>query len=84
MGEQYEKSGLTRREFCQRRSMAATTLDYWRRQLAGQPRLVKVEVVPGEPITHFTLRLTNGRRIEGSWRFADTELARLIRVAESA
>ena len=28
--------------------------------------------------------LGNGRRIASDWGFADTELARLIRVAESA
>ena len=32
----------------------------------------------------FTLSLANGRRIECGWGFADGELARLIRIAESA
>ena len=83
LGE-YGKSGLTRREFCERRGIPVPTLDYWRRQLGGKPRLVKVEVTPSEPGTHFTLALANGRRIESSWRFADAELARLIRIVESA
>jgi hypothetical protein len=89
--EEYAASGLTRREFCQQRGIALTTFDYWRRELAEKPRqqakrprLVKVEVANIEPAPQFTLSLANGRRIESSWRFADAELARLIRIAESA
>ena len=83
LGE-YENSGLTRREYCERGGLAVTTLDYWRRRHAAKPRLVKVKVAPDQPAAHFTLSLANGRRIESSWRFADHELARLIRIAESA
>ena len=89
--EQYESSGLTRREFCQRRGIALTTFDYWRREHAmkprkqeRRPRMVAVEVADAEAGPNFTLSLANGRRIECSWRFADAELARLIRIAESA
>ena len=82
--EEYEKSGVTRREFCQRRGMAVTTFDYWRRELGGKPKLVKVEVAAPEPATHFRLSLANGRGIESEWRFAEADLARLIRVVESA
>jgi hypothetical protein len=82
--EEYKKSGQTRREFCQRRGMALTTFDYWRRELAAQPKLVKVEVATGEPAAHFILVLANGRRIESSWRCGEEELARLIRIAERA
>ena len=82
--EEYDNSGLTRREFCQRRGLAVTTFDYWRRELAAKPKLVKVEVGAHEPGAQFTLALTNGRRIESSWQFGDAELARLIRIAESA
>jgi hypothetical protein len=32
----------------------------------------------------FVLTLANGRRIESGWEFSDGDLARLIRVAESA
>jgi hypothetical protein len=82
--EEYGKSGLTRREFCQRRDIALTTFDYWRREVAAKPKLVKVEVTASEPATRFTLSLANGRRIESSWQFGEAELARLIRIAESA
>ena len=92
MLEEYAASGLGRREFCQQRSVALTTFDYWRREhgvkagkQARRPRLVKVEVAASEAAGQgFTLNLANGRRIECSWRFADAELARLIRIAESA
>jgi len=32
MLEEYAASGLGRREFCQQRSIALTTFDYWRRE----------------------------------------------------
>jgi len=41
-------------------------------------------VAAGGPSPGFTLSLVNGRRIESGWRFAEAELARLIRVAEGA
>jgi hypothetical protein len=89
--EEYAASGLTRREFCRQRNIALTTFDYWRHEHAMKPRkqeprsrLVKVEVAHMEPAPQFTLSLANGRRIECSWRFGDAELARLIRIAESA
>lgn len=89
--EEYAASGLGRREFCQQRGITLTTFDYWRREHAGKarkqerrPRLVAVKVSNGEPAPHFALGLRNGRRIECSWQFAEAELARLIRIAESA
>jgi len=54
------------------------------RKPGKQPLLVKVEVAASEPRGQFLLSLANGRRIESSWQFADVELARLIRIAESA
>jgi hypothetical protein len=82
--EEFHSSGLTRREFCQRHHIAVTTLDYWRRAQSCPARLVEVEVATGGPAPSFTLSLANGRRIESGWRFAEAELARLIRVAEGA
>ena len=89
--EEYAAGGLSRREFCQQRGIALTTFDYWRRQHAAKPRkperrprLVAVKVAGAEPAADFRLSLRNGRRIECSWRFADAELTRLIRIAESA
>ena len=91
MLEEYKASGLSRQEFCQQRSIPLTTFDYWRREhgvKAGKkvrpPRMVKVEVTASEASGQFALSLANGRRIESSWRFAEAELARLIRIAESA
>ncbi len=89
--EEYAAGGLSRREFCQQRGIAWTAFDYWRRVHAGKPRkqegrprMVAVKVAHAEASPDFRLSLANGRRIECSWRFADAELARLIRVAESA
>ena len=89
--EEYAASGLKRREFCQQRGIVLTTFDYWRRVHAvklgkqeRRPRLVAVQVAHAERARDFALSLANGRRIECSWRFADVELARLIRIAERA
>ena len=84
--EEWKRSGQRRQEFCVAREMPLTTLDYWRRALAGKtkPKLVRVKIAREEPGTHFTLCLRNGRKIESSWRFGEAGLARLIRIAESA
>jgi hypothetical protein len=37
-----------------------------------------------QPSAGFALNLPNGRRIESGWSFADADLIRVIRVAESA
>ena len=48
-------------------------------------QLVRVKLeAAAEPDTGFVLMLGNGRRIASGWGFSDAELARLIRVAESA
>ena len=82
--EEFQNSGLTRADFCQGRGIPVTTFDYWRRVRSDKVGLVKVEVAASDAAPGFTLSLANGRRIESSWRFADAELARLIRIAESA
>jgi hypothetical protein len=90
MLEEYAASGLGRREFCQRRGIALTTFDYWRREQAvkprrqaRRPRMVAVKVANVESAASFSLSLANGRRIESSWRFAEADLERLIRAAEA-
>ena len=82
--EGFAKSGLTRREYCARHNIAMTTLDYWRRTQKGRkPKLVEVAIEPpAQGFGGFAVVLANGRRIESSWRFAEADLARAIRVAE--
>jgi len=87
--EGYQRSGLTRREYCQRAAIPVTTLDYYRRRThptAPVMRLTRVEVKPAAEHSQpdsFTLVLTNGRRIESGWGFQEPDLARLIRIAEA-
>ena len=85
----YERSGMTRREYCQRHGIPLTTLDYYRRRELErerrQARLVPVSIANPETrpaAGGFTVVLGNGRRIEGGWGFAEADLARLLRVAE--
>jgi hypothetical protein len=80
--EDYSKSGMTRREYCEKRKVSITTLDYWRRAQKSKPKLVEI-AVETQPDTGFVLALANGRRIESSWKFAEADLLRLIRAAEA-
>ena len=84
--DDFEQSGLSRRQYCERNNLPLTTLDYWRWQKAkvARPRLVEVAVEEPASCGGFRLTLANGRRIEGPWKFQEVDLARLIRVAESA
>jgi transposase-like protein len=79
--EGYAASGMTRREYCAKHGIAVSTLDYWRSK--RKPKLARVEIAPQQCGPGFTLTLANGRRIESSWRFAEGDLERLIRTAES-
>jgi transposase-like protein len=81
--EQYRRSGLSRREFAERNRIGRSTLDYWRRKY-DSPQLVEVTLEHKITPANFTIVLANARRIETSGQFTDAELARLIRVAESA
>ena len=86
---EYERSGLSRRSFCERTGVAVSTLDYWRRQVRerNRARIVPVKIEAAEPATRegrgagFQLRLPNGVRIESEWDFPEQALARLLRLA---
>jgi hypothetical protein len=84
--EQYRTSGLTQIAYCEQTGMVLSTLGRYLRQGSGaEQRLIPVNVESApEPGTGFALVLGNGRRIESGWRFGETALARLIRVAEGA
>jgi hypothetical protein len=84
--EEFEGSGLPRRQFCEQKNIPLTTLDYWRwkKNRATKPRLVEVAVDSKETALAFHVVLANRRRIEGAWNFREDDLARLIRVVEGA
>jgi hypothetical protein len=84
--EQFRTSGLSQIEYCRQTGMVLSTLGrYLRRTNDPEQQLVRVKLeAPSEPGTGFVLMLGNGRRIASGWGFGDAELARLIRVAESA
>ena len=84
--EKYEASGLTQIEYCRRTGMVLSTLGrYLRRRSKQEQQLIRVEVESArEQLAGFVLVLANGRRIETGWVFGDADLARVIRVAESA
>jgi hypothetical protein len=81
----FQASGMTQIDYARRSGVALSTFHrYVRRHRGKGQRLVRVRVaaIPGAD-RGFVLVLGNGRRIESSWRFGDTDLARLIRVAEA-
>jgi hypothetical protein len=84
--ERYRASGLSQLEYCRQTGTVLSTLGrYLRRGQRPKQPLVRVKVeAPPEPGTGFVLMLGNGRRIASNWGFEDAELARLIRVTESA
>ncbi len=81
----FEASGRTRTDYCRDTGLALSTLGrYLKRRSAGGQRLVRVKLEPArQEVTGFALVLCNGRRIESGWKFAEGELARLIRIAEA-
>ena len=83
IAEGFSKSGMTRREYCDKHNIGIATLDYWRRVGRKQkPTLVPVAIEEARPLTGFALVLANGRRIESSWNFIAADLEKLIRVVE--
>jgi hypothetical protein len=85
----YERSGLTRQQYCARQGIAASTLDYYRRRTAAQPALAHVKLTGAEPNPQplaktFALILVRGRRIETSWPCDEQQLTQLIRIVEAA
>ena len=84
--EQYRASELTQTEYCRQTGTVLSTLGRYLRECnRSKQRLVRVKLEgSAEPSTGFMLMLGNGRRIASDWAFKDTELARLIRIAETA
>jgi len=83
---EYERSGLTRRAYCEQIGIPVSTFDYYRRRQieAGNRELVPVRIA--EPVKHsrFTVVLANGRQVKSGWEFGAEDLVRLIRVLERA
>ena len=82
--EAYERSGLTRSQFCQQIGIPTTTFDYYRRRQTKQRRstLLPVKVLSEVNSAGFTIVLRNGRRIESRWEFPESALSRLVQTLE--
>jgi hypothetical protein len=83
--ERYRASGLSQMEYCRQTGTVLSTLGRYLRQIdRPEQQLVRVKVeAPPEPGTGFVLTLGNGRPSPAAGD-SGIELARLIRVAESA
>jgi len=88
----FERSGLSRREYCERNGIALPTLDWYRRRVQASRNAanlvpVKIKTAPpanGSAKDGFTLTLVNGCRIETGWNFDESHLTQLIRIAGTA
>ena len=81
----YERSGLTQREFARQRQLKLTTFQYWlyRRVRPSSGSLVEVEGPsdnPGEAPTHYRLEFPGGRALSFSGTVRPEELEQLCRL----
>jgi hypothetical protein len=87
----YQRSGMTRGQYCTKHGIAVSTLDYYRHRLRNAPKQSLVEVKlndhecsPTKTHQSFTLVLAQGRRIETTWPCDKQQLTQLIRIVEAA
>jgi hypothetical protein len=59
----FAKSGMRRREYCEKNNIGMSTLDYWRRTQKSKPRLVEVTVATGDGIRARAGQRTAHRRL---------------------
>jgi|SRR5688572_3221602 transposase-like protein len=82
--QQYEASGMTQAEYCRQAGVSLSSLQRYMQKRDNGQRMVRVRLQPApERSGRFALVLANGRRIESDWQFGESDLARLIRVAET-
>jgi hypothetical protein len=88
---EYQTSGMSRLEFCQKHVLSPATLARYRKRQqvvqAEEPqvgRWVRVEVAGSQPISPRALAvvLSSGRRIEVGYGFDAPTLARLVELLE--
>ena len=89
--QEWERSGLSMREFCARRGLSAATLSWWRQELAGRGeghrgervQLVEISAAGGTTGNSFAIELRNGLRLQVPTRFDAGALKELLGVLGS-
>jgi hypothetical protein len=84
---EYEASGLSRREYCLRKGLAAGLFDYQRQKYLKRqrPEFVRVELATGHEESaerRIRMELGNGRRLSVDWDGGEETLARVVRAME--
>jgi transposase-like protein len=85
IAEQYERSGLSRRAFCERKGIKKSSLDYWRRRVGEvQPAFVEVKVAE-RPVPQAVLQVLVGEkyRIQVHGAFDSELFTHVVRTLES-
>jgi len=85
--ERFHTSGMKRLEYSRQIGVGKSTLDRWIQRHGNQRHFIKVNIKqakqPAAADRGFILVLANGRRIEAGWQYGDSDLTRLIRIAEA-
>ena len=91
--QEWNKSGLTRIQFCREHQIPVSTFDYWRQRLRKKPEnpgiqeqgLVKLTVSPQPaiPITYSVI-FSNGTKLQIPENYSTESLKRLIQDLQEA
>ena len=75
---------MTQAEYCRQAGVLLSSLQRYMQKRDNGQRMVRVRLQAApERSGGFALVLANGRRLESDWQFGESDLARLIRVAET-
>ena len=85
--QDWEKSGLTRTQFCRKHQIPVSTFDYWRQRIRKamenfgkqEPGLVKLTVTPEPPKpVIYSVIFSNGTNLQVPDNYSSESLKRLI------
>jgi hypothetical protein len=88
----FQKSGLTRAEYCRRQQLSYDTMTYWGKKLSSRkemlPKLVQIPVAPNSPLmlrpseAALKLHISDKFTVEVADHFLPATLSRLLSALE--
>ena len=77
-----EKSGITRKSYCESHDLNIHTLTYWKQKLTGSKTKAKNKFVPvrikGSSSSKYELELPSGHKIKFSSEFVASDLKKIM------